>query len=73
MSNVIELHEDYIDMDADDYWHSVRRMNHAELLMELRRQQSRSANLLAECLAELSHLRKVIDGEAYDSRGALSR
>jgi hypothetical protein len=72
MSNVIELHEDYVDMAADDYWKDVRRMNHAELVMELRRQHARSANLLAECLAELSHLRKVIDGDAYERRIPLS-
>lgn len=29
MSQVIALHEDYIDMEADDYWQEVRRMNHA--------------------------------------------
>ena len=64
MSNVVELHEDYVDMEQDDYWQAVRRMNHAELVMELRRVNARSAGRLAECLAELSHLRKVIDGEA---------
>lgn len=63
--NVIDLHEDYIDMAEDDYWEAVRRMNHAELLMELRRQQARSAGLLAECLAELSRMKKVMNGYAY--------
>jgi hypothetical protein len=63
--NVVELHEDYVDMAQDDYWDAVRRMNHAELIMELRRQQARSAGLLAECLAELSRVKKVIDGNAY--------
>ena len=62
--SVIELHEDYIDMAQDDYWEAVRRMNHAELVMELRRQQARSAGLLAECLAELSRLKKVVDAYA---------
>jgi hypothetical protein len=64
MSNVVELHEDYLDMEQGDYWDAVRRMNRAELVMELRRVNAKSAGLLAECLAELSHLRKVIDGEA---------
>lgn len=63
--NVIELREDYVDMAQDDYWEAVRRMNHAELIMELRRQQARSAGLLAECLAELSRMKKVMDGYAY--------
>ena len=63
--NVIDLHEDYIDMAEDDYWEAVRRMNHAELLMELRRQQARSAGLLAECLAELSRMKKMMEGYAY--------
>ena len=62
---VIELREDYVDMAQDDYWEAVRRMNHAELIMELRRQQARSAGLLAECLAELSRMMKVVDGYAY--------
>ena len=62
---VIELREDYVDMAQDDYWEAVRRMNHAELIMELRRQQARSAGLLAECLAELSRMKKVMDGYAY--------
>ena len=62
---VVELHEDYMDMAQDDYWEAVRRMNHAELIMELRRQQARSAGLLAECLAELSRMKKVMDGYAY--------
>jgi len=65
MSNVIELHEDYVDMEADDYWQEVRRMNHAELVMELRRQHARSAGLLAECLSELSRMKKVLNGELY--------
>ena len=65
MSNVIELHEDYVDMEAGDYWQEVRRMNHAELVMELRRQQARSAGLLAECLSELSRMKKVLNGELY--------
>jgi hypothetical protein len=65
MSNVVALHEDYVDMEADDYWQEVRRMNHAELVMELRRQQARSAGLLAECLSELSRMKKVINGELY--------
>jgi hypothetical protein len=52
-------------MAQDDYWEAVRRMNQAELIMELRRQQSRSANLLAECLSELSRMKKVVDGNAY--------
>jgi hypothetical protein len=64
MSNVVGLHEDYLEMEQGDYWDAVRRMNHAELVMELRRVNAKSAGLLAECLAELSHLRKVIDGEA---------
>jgi hypothetical protein len=63
--NVVELREDYVDMAQDDYWEAVRRMNHAELIMELRRQQARSAGLLAECLAELSRMKKVMDGHAY--------
>jgi hypothetical protein len=63
--NVIELREDYVDMAQDDYWDAVRQMNQAELIMELRRQQSRSANLLAECLSELSRMKKVVDGNAY--------
>lgn len=63
--NVIDLHEDYIDMAEDDYWEAVRRMNHAELLMELRWQKARSAGLLAECLAELSRMKKVMNGYAY--------
>jgi hypothetical protein len=63
--NVIELREDYVDMAQDDYWDAVRQMNQAELIMELRRQQSRSANLLAECLSELSRRKKVVDGNAY--------
>lgn len=62
---VIELREDYVDMAQDDYWEAVRRMNHAELIMELRRQQAKSAGLLAECLAELSRMKKVMDGYAY--------
>jgi hypothetical protein len=62
---VVELREDYVDMAQDDYWEAVRRMNHAELIMELRRQQARSAGLLAECLAELSRMKKVMDGYAY--------
>lgn len=62
---VVQLHEDYVDMAQDDYWEAVRRMNHAELIMELRRQQARSAGLLAECLAELSRMKKVMDGYAY--------
>ena len=62
---VVELREDYVDMAQDDYWEAVRRMNHAELIMELRRQQARSAGLLAECLAELSRMKKVVDGYAY--------
>ena len=62
---VVQLHEDYMDMAQDDYWEAVRRMNHAELIMELRRQQARSAGLLAECLAELSRMKKVMDGYAY--------
>lgn len=63
--NVIELREDYVDMAQDDYWDAVRRMNHAELIMELRRQQARSAGLLAECLAEMSRMKKVMEGYAY--------
>ena len=63
--NVIELREDYVDMAQDDYWEAVRRMNHAELIMELRRQQARSAGLLAECLAEMSRMKKVMEGYAY--------
>ena len=43
MSAVIELHEDYVDLAAQDYWEAVNKMNHAELVMELRRQQARSA------------------------------
>lgn len=62
---VVDLHEDYMDMAQDDYWEAVRRMNHAELIMELRRQQARSAGLLAECLSELSRMKKVVDGYAY--------
>jgi predicted RecB family endonuclease len=62
---VVELREDYVDMAQDDYWDAVRQMNQAELIMELRRQQSRSANLLAECLSELSRMKKVVDGNAY--------
>jgi hypothetical protein len=62
-AEIIDLHEDYVDIAQDDYWDAVRRMNHAELVMELRRVSARSSGLLAECLAELSHLRKVIDGE----------
>jgi predicted protein tyrosine phosphatase len=65
MGEILELHEDYVDMAQDDYWDAVRRMNHAELIMELRRQQARSAGLLAECLAELSRVKKVMDGNAY--------
>jgi len=65
MSNVIELQEDYLDMEQDDYWQAVRRMNHAELVMELRRQQARSAGLLAECLAELSRMKKVVNAQTY--------
>ena len=65
MGEILELHEDYVDMAQDDYWDAVRRMNQAELIMELRRQQSRSANLLAECLSELSRMKKVVDGYAY--------
>lgn len=64
MAEVIDLHEDIADMDAHDYWLDVRKMNHAELVMELRKVHAKSSGLLAECLAELSHLRKVIDGEA---------
>jgi hypothetical protein len=52
-------------MEAEDYWQEVRRMNHAELVMELRRQQARSAGLLAECLSELSRMKKVLNGELY--------
>ena len=63
--SAIELKEDYVDMAQDDYWEAVRRMNHAELIMELRRQQARSAGLLAECLAELSRMKKVVNGSAY--------
>ena len=62
---VVDLHEDYMDMAQDDYWEAVRRMNHAELIMELRRQQARSAGLLAECLAVLSRMKEVMDGHAY--------
>lgn len=65
MGNVIDLREDYVDMAQDDYWEAVRRMNHAELIMELRRQQAKSAGLLAECLAELSRMKKVVDAQAY--------
>ncbi len=65
MSQVIALHEDYVDMEAEDYWQEVHRMNHAELVMELRRQQARSAGLLAECLSELSRMKKVLNGELY--------
>jgi hypothetical protein len=62
---VVELREDYVDMAQDDYWGAVHQMNQAELIMELRRQQARSARLLAECLAELSRMKKVVNGEAY--------
>jgi hypothetical protein len=62
-AQIINLHEDYLDLDGNDYWQAVRRMNHAELVMELRKVKARSDGLLAECLAELSHLQKVIDGE----------
>ena len=65
MNAVIDLHEDYVDIAAQDYWEAVHKMNHAELVMELRRQQARSAGLLAECLAELSRMKKVVDGYAY--------
>ena len=65
MGEILELREDYVDMAQDDYWDAVRRMNHAELIMELRRQQARSAGLLAECLSELSRMKKVVDGYAY--------
>lgn len=65
MGEILELREDYVDMAQDDYWDAVRRMNHAELIMELRRQQARSAGLLAECLSELSRMKKVMDGYAY--------
>lgn len=65
MGEILELREDYVDMAQDDYWEAVRRMNHAELIMELRRQQARSAGLLAECLSELSRMKKVMDGYAY--------
>lgn len=65
MSAVIELHEDYVDLAAQDYWEAVNKMNHAELVMELRRQQARSAGLLAECLSELSRMKKVLNGELY--------
>ena len=65
MGEILELREDYVDMAQDDYWEAVRRMNHAELIMELRRQQARSAGLLAECLSELSRMKKVVDGYAY--------
>jgi hypothetical protein len=62
---VVELREDYVDMAQDDYWEAVRQMNQAELIMELRRQQSRSARLLAECLSELSRIKRVVNGSAY--------
>jgi hypothetical protein len=62
---VVELREDYVDMAQDDYWGAVHQMNQAELIMELRRQQARSAGLLAECLAELSRMKKVVNGSAY--------
>jgi hypothetical protein len=65
MGEILELREDYVDMAQDDYWDAVRRMNQAELIMELRRQQARSAGLLAECLSELSRMKKVVDGYAY--------
>lgn len=65
MSAVIELHEDYVDIAAQDYWEAVHKMSHAELVMELRRQQARSAGLLAECLQELSRMKKVLNGELY--------
>ena len=65
MSNVVELHEDYLDAEINDYWDAVHRMNHAELIMELRRQQAKSAGLLAECLSELSRMKKVMDAQAY--------
>jgi hypothetical protein len=65
MSNVVHLHDDYMDIAQDDYWDAVRRMNHAELIMELRRQQARSAGLLAECLSELSRMKKVVDAHTY--------
>jgi hypothetical protein len=65
MGEILELREDYVDMAQDDYWEAVRRMNHAELIMELRRQQARSAGLLAECLSELSRMKKVMNGYAY--------
>ncbi len=63
--NVVDLHEDYVDMAQDDYWEAVRQMNQAELVMELRRQQARSAGLLAECLSELSRMQKVVNAQAY--------
>jgi len=62
---VVELREDYVDMAQDDYWGAVHQMNQAELIMELRRQQARSARLLAECLAELSRIKRVVNGSAY--------
>ena len=65
MSNVVELHEDYLDTEINDYWDAVHRMNHAELIMELRKQQAKSAGLLAECLSELSRLKKVVNDRAY--------
>jgi hypothetical protein len=63
--NVVELREDYVDMAQDDYWGAVHQMNQAELIMELRRQQNRSARLLAECLSELSRIKKVVNGSTY--------
>jgi hypothetical protein len=52
-------------MAQDDYWGAVHQMNQAELIMELRRQQDRSARLLAECLSELSRIKRVVNGSAY--------
>lgn len=65
MNKVVELREDYVDMAQDDYWNAVQQMNQAELVMELRRQQARSAGLLAECLSELSRMKKVVNAQAY--------